>query len=271
MTKQLISFGQLKNKRYKGILIDVDLTLTNSLHIISVKTQDVIRKVSKKIPVGLCTGRSFAMLRNYILKFFPNASLHVLSGGGEVSTSTGKAIWQQNIKSNLVKHIAIEVEKMRGEFCFSKGNTLYGSKHILNNYSKHPWNIKTDFPHNLGSWDTPLISIVDINKDVKSFILSLSSINVKEMMGPDGLPYFDITKKGINKSLGAKKWTKILNIDLTDVIAFGDNLNDIELLQKVGTGIAMGNANDEVKKAVKFIIGDTDNDSLALCLEQLFL
>ena len=38
-----------------------------------------------------------------------------------------------------------------------------------------------------------------------------------------------------------------MGIDLTDVIAIGDNLNDISMLERVGYPVAMNNATDEVK------------------------
>jgi len=53
-----------------------------------------------------------------------------------------------------------------------------------------------------------------------------------------------------------------------EIAAFGDDLNDIDMLKYAGIGIAMDNALDEVKAATGYICGDCDNDSVAKWLEE---
>lgn len=50
---------------------------------------------------------------------------------------------------------------------------------------------------------------------------------------------------------------------MQDVVAFGDNQNDISMLEAAGTGVAMGNAVDEVKARANVVIGDNTEDSIA--------
>ena len=47
------------------------------------------------------------------------------------------------------------------------------------------------------------------------------------------------------------------------MIAFGDNFNDISMLEAAGTGVAMGNADDAVKARANIVIGDNTTDSIA--------
>ena len=54
-----------------------------------------------------------------------------------------------------------------------------------------------------------------------------------------------------------------LSISLEDTIAFGDDVNDMEILEKCGRGIAMANALDDVKLVADGICGDCDSDGLA--------
>lgn len=46
-------------------------------------------------------------------------------------------------------------------------------------------------------------------------------------------------------------------------MAFGDNFNDISMLEAAGTGVAMGNADDAVKARANIVIGDNTTDSIA--------
>ena len=50
---------------------------------------------------------------------------------------------------------------------------------------------------------------------------------------------------------------------MENVIAFGDNFNDISMLEAAGTGVAMGNADDAVKARANIVIGDNTADSIA--------
>ena len=62
-------------------------------------------------------------------------------------------------------------------------------------------------------------------------------------------PYsVDILPKGGSKAEGIKKMIDRLGFELKDVYAFGDGLNDLEMLKAVGTGVAMGNGVPEAKR-----------------------
>jgi hydroxymethylpyrimidine pyrophosphatase-like HAD family hydrolase len=60
-------------------------------------------------------------------------------------------------------------------------------------------------------------------------------------------------------------------ISLTEVIAFGDNYNDIEMLQAAGLGIAVGNAKEEVKMVANEITMNSVDDGVAVAIEKYFL
>lgn len=50
---------------------------------------------------------------------------------------------------------------------------------------------------------------------------------------------------------------------MENVVAFGDNFNDVSMLEAAGTGVAMGNADDAVKARANIVIGDNTTDSIA--------
>jgi len=57
---------------------------------------------------------------------------------------------------------------------------------------------------------------------------------------------------------------------LHEVIAFGDNFNDIEMLKSVGLGVAVANANEAVLKIAKRVTDTNKNDGVALALSEIF-
>lgn len=72
----------------------------------------------------------------------------------------------------------------------------------------------------------------------------------------------DVIPTGGSKANGIDKVIQKLGVDKEDVYAFGDYLNDIEMLEFVGTGIAMGNAPDLVKRAADYVTKDVDQDGI---------
>ena len=64
--------------------------------------------------------------------------------------------------------------------------------------------------------------------------------------------WLEITQKNIEKYKGINQIAKIENIPNENIIAFGDGLNDLDMLAKCGIGVAMKNALPEVKKVAKF-------------------
>lgn len=54
-------------------------------------------------------------------------------------------------------------------------------------------------------------------------------------------------------------------------MAFGDGVNDIEMLEYVSIGVAMGNAREETKKVADYITDDVDNDGILKALEHFKL
>ncbi|WP_141431339.1 Cof-type HAD-IIB family hydrolase [Bacillus sp. 03113] len=72
----------------------------------------------------------------------------------------------------------------------------------------------------------------------------------------------DILPAGGSKAEGIHKLIDRLGFKIEDVYAFGDALNDIEMLQAVGTGVAMGNATEEVKKFADIVTNDVDQDGI---------
>ena len=70
------------------------------------------------------------------------------------------------------------------------------------------------------------------------------------------------------KEQAIMKLCEICEISIEDIVAFGDDLVDIGMLQLCGKGIAMGNALQEVKNIADIVIGTNDEDGIAQWLEE---
>ena len=74
--------------------------------------------------------------------------------------------------------------------------------------------------------------------------------------------FTDVNTKGGGKHIGIDKIIEYYGIKLEDTIAFGDGGNDITMIEHAAIGVAMGNANEGVKKIADYITDDVDNDGI---------
>lgn len=81
----------------------------------------------------------------------------------------------------------------------------------------------------------------------------------------------DLLEKSGGKVRGIREYLARTGIEVEETMAFGDGDNDIEMLRFVGTGVAMGNASDEVKAQADYVTGSVDADGIAAALEHFGL
>ena len=72
----------------------------------------------------------------------------------------------------------------------------------------------------------------------------------------------DVIEKGFSKAEGLKRLLQHYNVDPADTVAFGDSLNDLELLKECALGIAMGNGREELKKAADYVTDPIGEDGV---------
>lgn len=76
----------------------------------------------------------------------------------------------------------------------------------------------------------------------------------------------DIFPSNGGKQNAIKRIMEIYDLSVEETMAFGDAENDMKMLEVVGTGVAMGNASDELKKIAKYVTTDVDDDGIGNAL-----
>lgn len=72
----------------------------------------------------------------------------------------------------------------------------------------------------------------------------------------------DFVPSKVDKGNALQTLASYLNIEMSDILAIGDNYNDIEMLEVSGTSIAMGNAKDEVKAISDYVVASNNEDGI---------
>lgn len=84
-------------------------------------------------------------------------------------------------------------------------------------------------------------------------------------------PYFiEVMPKDVDKASSLGRMLEMLGMSWEDTVCCGDGFNDITMIERAGVGVAMGNAQTEVKAAADYIAADNDSDGLVEVIESMF-
>lgn len=83
--------------------------------------------------------------------------------------------------------------------------------------------------------------------------------------------YTEITNNNVNKWSAIEFLINKLHIAKEDVIAIGDNVNDKEMIENAGLGVAMGNSSPDMKAIADVVVGDNNSEGVAEVIEKFVL
>ncbi|MGL5822870.1 MAG: Cof-type HAD-IIB family hydrolase [Sarcina sp.] len=265
---------------YKLVAIDMDGTLLNKDSEISQKSEAVIRSVRRKgIKVIISTGRSFEGIRKYLKQ------LGLLSRGNYAVTCNGAAIYdcgsekvieEAGVLISDLKRVAID--------CDWFGIKVYGYK--LDSLITRSENKFTDLEKKDLGTKIDLVKFEDLNNE--DSLIKILVVEDKEFLDRyheylhkkysrdfsvvRSLPYMiEILNKNSNKANAIKFICERLRIEDDEVMAFGDAMNDFEMISTAGFGIAMGNAIPKIKEISDFVTESNNEEGVANALEKFVL
>ena len=254
----------------KVIFFDVDDTLCRQGVIMpqSVEVLTRLKKETKHI-LGLATGRSFKFLPPTVMELWNKKIFDFVVG------LNGQANVINDDKNTIISSYPLpkaDVEKIV-KIC-NKYGVIY--QQISHNHlvpsQKPPFepSIKDyegyfiDKDYYKTNTLYQLSVIIELNKEPPNFEAELKEVGY--LMARWFRFGADLIRPSITKFRGILDICKFYNLELKDTIAFGDGLNDIEMLSKVNLGIAMGDGWEEAKKAAKYISENIENRGIEKAL-----
>lgn len=270
---------------YKAVAFDMDGTLLNNQRHILPETIAVIEKIKQKgIEIILVTGRHHTVVYPYFHQLQLETPTICCNGSylydfNKQHYSSERPLSKQQAKTllDLVNQHKIHT------LLYTDSYMTY---EVLDDHLGGLFNWIASLPQQVQPKIIKVDSFLDVIEDSKAiFKFATSSHDIPalrafsdavEKTGQYECEWSwknraDIALKGNSKGAGLENWAKSANIALDEIVAFGDSYNDISMLKSVGLGIAMGNADDEVKKHVTKVIGDNNHPSIAEELSRLFL
>ena len=250
---------QEKIMSIKMIVTDLDDTLLCRNKTVSEHTKDVLRRCRKAgVKTVIATGRGHPEVV---------APTELFDG---IIANNGANIFDGDIE--LRRCISYLEARQLLLACNDRGFRLssqFAGMHYTNFDVSQIWPHIKDFQIvNFASHalDSEKISIEGVTLEDAAFIERRLTNNMYLKIARDGLGM--VMHRKATKSAAVAELAGRWKISRNEIIAFGDDLNDIDLLIYAGIGVAMDNALDEVKVIAHYVCGDCDDDGMAKWLEE---
>lgn len=259
---------------YKLISMDFDGTLLTSDKKVTEKTRNMLLeyKNSKHIIVGI-TARNLASVNNVCeIDLFDYLILNNGSYIYDVKNKDG--INMNNIDKKMAINITNYVENIAEQIDYCSLNKYYIYKKEIVKKKDYLVQINNidEVEEEISRMNIFLKSNEEIDKYKEIIENNFNNINVLAMLDTDNksnIRWLVLNPKGTNKFKALKELCLRLNINVNEVIFFGDSTNDLPIINQVGLGVAMGNALQEVKEQAKEITLSNDEDGIAVFLENI--
>lgn len=268
--------------KYKLLVLDVDGTLLNDEREISKRTLAALLKVQQMgVRIVLASGRpTYGLMPLAKTLELGNYGGFVLSCNGcqIIKAQNGEILFERRINPEMLPYLEKKARK-NGFAIFtyhddtlitdSPDNEYIKNEALLNNLKiikEDEFSTAIDF----APCKCMLVS------DKEKALIGLEQHWEKRLAGTlDAFrsePYFlEVVPCGVNKANTLGALLEHLGVTREEVIAVGDGVCDVTMLQLAGMGVAMGHSQDSVKVCADYVTASNEEDGVALAVEKLIL
>jgi len=254
------------------LAFDVDGTLLNSYGELTQRTIDAIASASDQgATITLATGRSWSEL-DLVMEAIPEIEYAICTNGLEAYDRAGQCIYTEEIPADLVRNLVDTIRTSVSGVSIGAGigSELYVEPKVIDGLipgieiptdrvvndiiDALPLNVRDLLiyhPNYVDELDELFTTITGIINDQRVDVVY------------SGLPMIEIVPAGSGKGTCLAWLSDHLQIKKEDVIAFGDGMNDLQMLSWAGTGLAMGQSSQKVKTVADHVIGPVDQEGIA--------
>lgn len=249
-------------KRPKAIILDLDGTLLCTDKSVSQRTLKVIEQCKNAgILVIVATARFWFKAKKYLAMIRPDYA--ILADGTQIYQDDdmirGFAMSEQAVNGVIQ---ALKKQEPFSEFVASVGKELLCSASGIGEQWRKSYAFEEALSQPVFKIAAMLESAEVAEKLAEDYDCRLYSYRDENLYG--------FTAKEAGKYQAVRALSKFLGIDLQDMIAFGDDENDYEILKYCGTGVAMANAIPQIREVADTITDSNDEDGVAAYLERYF-
>lgn len=260
------------------IFMDIDGTLVGESQYPSKRVVETIAKYrAQGHRFFIASGRPLFSATMMAERIGPN--LDIICSNGTVSRIDGQ-VAAQHLSTNALEGIWRVAKKFNlPQYFFTLEKVMYltplpaavsaDGKHRIAGEDPSKY-VAIETPEQLRANAGKIINAIAIDPDLEKIAKARVAMNALPDVDASSsyADNIEITAHGVNKATAILRVCRELNQPLARTMAFGDGSNDLEMLKTVHYGIAMGNANEQVKAATKFHTADLEHDGVAVALDK---
>ncbi|MBC8591464.1 Cof-type HAD-IIB family hydrolase [Wansuia hejianensis] len=268
---------------FKLIAIDMDGTLLNSQNEVSQRTRRAIEAASEKgVYVVLATGRILKSATNYSDDL--NLYKPIIASNGALIVDENKNIlYEKTMDKSIVEKIIELGTKNQIYYHLYSEDSFYSRVYVeeiaqfynTKSMAKSEINFKLfkEPREIIEDKDLKIFKFIFIDEDsdklnrFRNELNTLGNLNICSSWSNN----IEVMDREVSKGNSLRYLSKILNIPREQIIAIGDNENDLSMIDYAGLGVAMGNGEEIVKSAADMITSTNDEDGVAKVIEKYIL
>ena len=274
---------------FRFLAVDVDGTLVDSRQALPAAHRSALHRAHEMgIKVCLCTGRSLAETRDVIDAMGLDLDVGVFTFGAVVSElPSGKTLHRTGIAEPLagrvVSHFAEQGHPVLALYDPNEAGTDYRFLPGRRNAQAYQrWlEMAPATVEPIEAWAPADVSPVRIGVIVEPDEAVAVRKSLEGEFSPGQLKFNSIYAPNyrmqvvecfappVNKWYGIQLLASDMRIGRSQIVAVGDDVNDLEMIAEAGCGVAMGNATDEIKAAARWQVPSNDEGGLAAVVEAI--
>lgn len=264
-------------KKIQLVVSDLDGTLLNKDGQLSEENLEAIKALkSQGILFGIATGRPHFSIGPLLPMWKLEGLVDVIiaNNGYEIEVCANQHfIYGRKLALASLLHIIDEYKDLPGNFCLYLKDALYGQ-------SMDDFMLRVSKKNHLPAYQVDLKTFVQ--EDVEKLLLACDPKDLEVIDGfykqhpnPNYRGFksqsylFEFMHPSVSKLQGLQDFCAYAKIDIESVVAFGDNLNDVEMIQGSGYGVVMSNGDDFVKQQADHIAPHHDEHGFAQVIHSL--
>lgn len=262
--------------KYDGWMIvsDMDGTLLGDDHEICKRNIEAIKRFKDgggKFTVA--TGRVMAAVKMYLDRTGINSPAIMHNGAKIYDFEQSETLFSKTIEEErkpILKRVFEEHPEL-GLEVYTASEETYVYRHCEETvrFKQRGYDVCYELPDEI--WDVPWIKWLIIGD--KAVLDEFEPIYRKKydkgFSVRSGEKYLDIVSGGVSKGLAMLKVAEMMGIERSKIVAIGDNMNDIDMIRKAEIGIAVANAEEEVKRTANYVVCSNNDGAVADVLDMI--
>ncbi len=262
--------------RYRAVYLDLDGTALDVTGVVRASTVKALQDFkSNGGQVGIATGRNRQQASEAIAAIQPSLPSIIMNGVAIIDPKSNK---QQILARLDPESMRIFLSKYAGSSKI-KASLLYFAEATAADRDSSQFalmlsdaKLAPTFYSHLSKFSADsLLKIIVFCKSetIEPLRIELASSLPKAQVISSTPTILEIIPPAISKMNAIEQVSRDRHISLSEIIAFGDGRNDLEMIKGVGIGVAMSNAHSEVQAASDLIIGSNSTDAIARAINFL--